>query len=133
SLAHFAGDLDCAVRAAPMIEQLPEIVQPTSRHDSHDYSPLCWSSLATSAVQPVWWLAPIPAPLSPWKYSWTRIKTLECGSSWNVPSPPNTGRRPSAPRRKIRDSRFDSSVAISASVSICPEPVGHSTRKLSPK
>ena len=27
------------------------------------------NSLATSAVQPVWWLAPIPAPLSPWKYS----------------------------------------------------------------
>jgi hypothetical protein len=24
---------------------------------------------ATSPVQPVWWLAPIPAPLSPWKYS----------------------------------------------------------------
>src|SRR5439155_6319754 len=24
---------------------------------------------ATSAVQPVWWLAPKPAPLSPWKYS----------------------------------------------------------------
>ncbi len=25
-------------------------------------------SLATSLVQPVWWLAPSPAPLSPWKY-----------------------------------------------------------------
>jgi hypothetical protein len=25
--------------------------------------------LATTPVQPVWWLAPIPAPLSPWKYS----------------------------------------------------------------
>ena len=25
--------------------------------------------LATSPVQPVWWLAPSPAPLSPWKYS----------------------------------------------------------------
>ena len=24
---------------------------------------------ATRAVQPVWWLAPSPAPLSPWKYS----------------------------------------------------------------
>jgi predicted house-cleaning noncanonical NTP pyrophosphatase (MazG superfamily) len=24
---------------------------------------------ATSPVQPVWWLAPTPAPLSPWKYS----------------------------------------------------------------
>ena len=26
-------------------------------------------SRATSPVQPVWWLAPSPAPLSPWKYS----------------------------------------------------------------
>ena len=24
---------------------------------------------ATKPVQPVWWLAPSPAPLSPWKYS----------------------------------------------------------------
>ena len=24
---------------------------------------------AIAPVQPVWWLAPIPAPLSPWKYS----------------------------------------------------------------
>jgi hypothetical protein len=23
----------------------------------------------TSAVQPVWWLAPRPRPVSPWKYS----------------------------------------------------------------
>lgn len=28
-----------------------------------------WSSAAITPVQPVWWLAPIPAPLSPWKYS----------------------------------------------------------------
>ena len=33
------------------------------------YSPLCWMSFATSPVQPVWWLAPRPAPTSPWKYS----------------------------------------------------------------
>jgi len=26
-------------------------------------------SSATVPVQPVWWLAPMPAPLSPWKYS----------------------------------------------------------------
>ena len=32
-------------------------------------SPLCWRSLATIPVQPVWWPAPMPAPLSPWKYS----------------------------------------------------------------
>src|SRR5262249_51066669 len=31
--------------------------------------PRTWISVATSPVQPVWWLAPNPAPLSPWKYS----------------------------------------------------------------
>src|ERR1039457_5086284 len=34
---------------------------------SGGHSPLCSSSFATSQVQPVWWLAPIPAPMSPWK------------------------------------------------------------------
>ena len=33
-------------------------------------------SFATSAVQPVWWLAPMPAPVSPWKYSWNRMRSL---------------------------------------------------------
>ena len=59
-------------------------------------SPLCCSSLATSAVQPVWWLAPTPAPVSPWKYSWNGIRSRQCGSSLKTARPPNTGRRPSA-------------------------------------
>src|SRR5262249_7279310 len=29
--------------------------------------------LAISPVQPVWWDAPQPRPLSPWKYSWNRM------------------------------------------------------------
>lgn len=36
---------------------------------SSRYSPFCSRSLATNPVHPVWWLAPMPAPLSPWKYS----------------------------------------------------------------
>lgn len=28
------------------------------------------NSFATRPVQPVWWEAPTPRPLSPWKYSW---------------------------------------------------------------
>ena len=32
-------------------------------------SALVWMMRATQPVQPVWWLAPMPAPLSPWKYS----------------------------------------------------------------
>ena len=35
----------------------------------------------TSAVQPVWWLAPRPAPLSPWKYSWNSRLSRQAGSS----------------------------------------------------
>ena len=31
--------------------------------------PYSYSSETTSAVQPVWWLAPSPAPVSPLKYS----------------------------------------------------------------
>ncbi len=32
-------------------------------------NPKSWISFATTPVHPVWWLAPSPAPLSPWKYS----------------------------------------------------------------
>src|SRR5690242_545407 len=53
-----------------------------------DPAPLCWSSLATSPVQPVWWLAPMPAPLSPWKYSLNKIKSRQWGSVWNIFVPP---------------------------------------------
>ena len=49
---------------------LIELVEkPLSRRSFRNYSPLCSSSLATSAVHPVWWLAPSPAPVSPLKYS----------------------------------------------------------------
>ena len=33
-------------------------------------SPTSISNEATNDVQPVWWLAPRPAPVSPLKYSW---------------------------------------------------------------
>jgi hypothetical protein len=32
-------------------------------------APNSWISVAITPVHPVWWLAPMPAPLSPWKYS----------------------------------------------------------------
>ena len=35
----------------------------------HAYERHSSMRLATSAVHPVWWLAPMPAPLSPWKCS----------------------------------------------------------------
>ena len=32
--------------------------------------------------------------MSPWKYSWNRIWSFQCGSVWNRSAPPKTGRRP---------------------------------------
>ena len=29
-------------------------------------------------VQPVWWVAPRPRPVSPWKYSWNQSKSYGC-------------------------------------------------------
>jgi hypothetical protein len=40
---------------------------PSSRNCSAVMALNICSSLATRPVQPVWWLAPRPAPLSPWK------------------------------------------------------------------
>src|SRR6202011_1803815 len=36
-------------------------------------APSCSIRLAINPVQPVWWDAPQPRPLSPWKYSWNRM------------------------------------------------------------
>src|SRR5260370_5782042 len=38
---------------------------------------------ATRPVQPVWWEAPRPMPVSPWKYSWNGIRPCQAGSVWN--------------------------------------------------
>ena len=74
-------------------------------------SPVCWRSLATRPVQPVWWEAPIPAPSSPLKYSWKRRRSFQWGPSGRPPVPPYAGRRPSGPARKIRVRRRESSSA----------------------
>ena len=42
---------------------------PRSRSCLGSRQPYNWMILAIRPDQPVWWLAPIPAPLSPWKYS----------------------------------------------------------------
>jgi len=42
---------------------------PESRISAPSILPKNSISFATRPVQPVWWLAPRPAPLSPWKYS----------------------------------------------------------------
>ena len=85
--AHQPDRLDARQR-----DRLPgHLVQPPPRQPDrgvdlvdHDRSaPSISYSSATVPVQPVWWLAPIPAPLSPWKYSWKRIRSRQCGSVWN--------------------------------------------------
>ena len=87
---------------------------------------------STSAVHPVWWLAPTPRPVSPWKYSWNSTRSFQCGSLANRASSPWHGRRPVASGRKMLASRAASSWATCWSVSIRPEPDGHSTRRSSP-
>ena len=67
-----------------------------------------WRRRITSAirpVQPVWWKAPIAAPLSPWKYSLKIRLSCQAGSVCSSSVPPKQGRRPSGPRVKIEISR----------------------------
>jgi len=40
---------------------------------------------ATSAVQPVWWEAPTPRPVSPWKYSWKGSRLCQSRWVWKRP------------------------------------------------
>ena len=87
------------------------------------------SSLATRAVQPVWWLAPRPAPVSPWKYS--KNSEVVVRRVARPDRPPRTravGRR----RRAGRSSTAapDRSSATVPSVTDWPEPVGYSTEEV---
>ena len=64
------GDVDrggCRCRLAVVGRQ--GAVEDWSRVHCSTVEPLWRMSLATSAVQPVWWAAPRPLPVSPWKYS----------------------------------------------------------------
>ena len=82
---------------------------------------------ATRPVQPVWCEAPIPAPVSPWKYSWNSNRSRHSGSSRNFAMRPATGRWPSASGSQIETSRADRSAATSRRRSRRPDPVGYST------
>ena len=62
---------------------------------------------ATSAVQPVWCIAPSPAPLSPLKYSKNRRLSFQTGSSWRRAMPPKTGRSVGPGARSTRSGRRD--------------------------
>src|SRR5262249_55937025 len=89
--------------------------------------PKTWISVATSPVQPVWWLAPHPAPWSPWKHSKNSKPSRQGGSDWNFSAPPKTGRAPFSSRTKMFTSRREISPATSKRFMKTPEPVGHST------
>ena len=69
-----------------------------------------WSAVrrtrsATSAVQPVWWQASTPRPVSPWKYSWKGSRLCQSGGSGRGLASPKTGRRPCSSSRKIETRR----------------------------
>src|SRR5437868_571493 len=94
--------------------------------------PCCWMSIATRPVQPVWWLAPSPAPLSPSKYSWKRRYPSRPALPPNRSSWPSHGRRPVALHRNRLIRRRERSSAACPSVRYWPDPVGHSTVHSSP-
>ena len=68
---------------------------------------------ATIPVHPVWWDAPSPAPLSPWKYSLKTRLSRQAGSRCSRSTPPKHGRSPSGPRSKRPISRRRRSSATS--------------------
>ena len=83
---------------------------------------------ATSPVQPVWWAAPSPAPLSPWKYSLNIRLSFQAGSCLQPldpaeARPPPVRRRPGRSRSAGRAGRRRSA----SSGSCWPDPVGYST------
>ncbi len=57
----------CPTRPAAFLSNAARF-PPSSRRVASTCPKKCMNE-ATRPVQPVWWLAPIPAPLSPWKYS----------------------------------------------------------------
>ena len=94
-----------------------------------------WRRRITSAirpVQPVWWKAPIAAPLSPWKYSLKIRLSFQAGSVCIFSVPPKQARRPLSFRVNSEISRSCRSATIRSRVSRLPDPVGYSISKSAP-
>ena len=101
----------------------------TSRATSPTDLTAPWRRKITSAIRPVhpvWWNAPIAAPLSPSKYSLKIRLSCQAGLVCMISVPPKQGRRPSGPLVKIDISRSDRSAATLSRVSCWPDPVGYS-------
>ena len=84
---------------------------------------------------PVWCVAPRPAPLSPWKYSLNTRLSFHAGSLLQ-PLDPAEARPAPVRRRRGRSTpagRRRSSATSSQRSARCPDPVGYSTVKSSPK
>ena len=90
------------------------------------------SRCATRPVQPVWCEAPIPAPVSPWKYSWNSSRSRHSGSSRNFAIAPGDGPVAVGVGQPDRTSRAGRSAATSRRRRRVPEPVGYSTVNVSP-
>ena len=76
---------------------------------------------------------PNPAPLSPWKYSWNKTRSRQCGSVWNFSELPIPGRRPSSSLQENTRQPPREFGRHFPQRHHLPEPVGHSTLKSSPK
>ena len=129
------GCVTTRVPRSPFVPTRPSVAtgSATSRV-ARSSAPPRQSRCATRPVQPVWCEAPMPAPVSPWKYSWKSSRSRHSGSvrkrsmravdrsmAFTIGQP---DRRPGAAtgRRRRR-----------AGASARPEPVGYSTVNASPR
>ena len=97
------GSVSMAVMAVAVMAWSPALQAGLCRRPSRT-SP--WRRRITSAispVQPVWWNAPMAAPLSPWKYSLKIRLSCQAGSVCSSSVPPKQARRPSRTAREDRD------------------------------
>ena len=79
--ANWTRDRSSASIAAPLdIERSCATARPFAIVSMTPPRQMRW---ATSPVQPVWCEAPMPAPVSPWKYSWNWSRSCHSGSVWN--------------------------------------------------
>ena len=108
------------------------------RHSSHGRrSPANGSGRqirsATSPVQPVWWLAPSPAPLSPWKYSLNVMLSRHRGSSCSLLDPAVAGAAAVGPPQEQRDQPPPQVVGARRQRDrVWPLPVGYSISAVAP-
>ena len=87
---------------------------------------------AISPVHPVWWLAPQPRPVSPWKYSWNGDQVPPVRVVLEDAAVAEDGRSPFAFLRKIEGHSSADLLGDLVERHRLSDPVGHSTWNVSP-